>query len=156
MPSVITVEQLAEMVCRALDIPAKDNVENLSEILRPALSKAHDEAIERQRLFPSRSPRMKPSAAAASERASHSRRRSPSRHVSENGTLRCGDLETECANVVCPECLSDNVEVREYDFGICQQTGYHDTGERFQCRTCGAAGDIADLVRTVAAGRARD
>jgi hypothetical protein len=36
MPSVITVEQLAEMVCRALDIPAKDNAENLSEILRPA------------------------------------------------------------------------------------------------------------------------
>ena len=46
MPSVITVEQLAEMVCRALDIPAKDHAENLSEILRPALSKTRDEAIE--------------------------------------------------------------------------------------------------------------
>ncbi len=45
MPSVITVEQLAEMVCRALDIPAKDNAENLSEILRPALSKTREEAI---------------------------------------------------------------------------------------------------------------
>jgi tRNA(Ile)-lysidine synthase TilS/MesJ len=45
MASVITVEQLAKMVCRALDIPAKDNVENLSEILRPALSKTRDEAI---------------------------------------------------------------------------------------------------------------
>jgi hypothetical protein len=45
MPSVITVEQLAEMVCRALDIPAKDNAENLSEILRPALSKTRDGAI---------------------------------------------------------------------------------------------------------------
>jgi hypothetical protein len=45
MASVITVEQLAKMVCRALDIPAKDNVENLSEILRPALSKTCDEAI---------------------------------------------------------------------------------------------------------------
>lgn len=45
MAIVITVEQLAEMVCRALDVPAKDNVENLSEILRPALSKTRDEAI---------------------------------------------------------------------------------------------------------------
>jgi hypothetical protein len=45
MPSVITVEQLAEMVCRALDIPAKDHAENLSEILRPALSKTRDRAI---------------------------------------------------------------------------------------------------------------
>jgi hypothetical protein len=45
MASVITVEQLAEMVCRSLDIPAKDNAERLSEILRPALSKATDEAI---------------------------------------------------------------------------------------------------------------
>jgi hypothetical protein len=45
MPSVIRVEQLAEMVCRALDIPAKDHAENLSEILRPALSQTRDEAI---------------------------------------------------------------------------------------------------------------
>jgi len=45
MPSVITVERLAEMVCRALDIPAKDNAENLSEILRPALIKTREEAI---------------------------------------------------------------------------------------------------------------
>jgi hypothetical protein len=45
MPSVITVEQLAEMVCRALDIPAKDNAESLSAILRPALSRTRDEAI---------------------------------------------------------------------------------------------------------------
>lgn len=45
MPSVITVEQLAEMVCRALDIPAKDHAENLSEILRPAMSKTRDRAI---------------------------------------------------------------------------------------------------------------
>ena len=45
MPSVITVEQLAEMVCRALDIPAKDNAENLTEILRTAMSKTRDQAI---------------------------------------------------------------------------------------------------------------
>jgi len=45
MPSVIRVEQLAEMVCRALDIPAKDNAENLTEILRTAMSTTRDQAI---------------------------------------------------------------------------------------------------------------
>jgi len=57
---------------------------------------------------------------------------------------------------VCLECLSGNVEIREYNFGICQQTGYHDAGERFRCRACGATGDAADLARPVAAGCARD
>ena len=47
----------------------------------------------------------------------------------------------------CPECLSDDVEVHEYDFGICPQTDYHDAGERFRCRACGAIGDADDLVR---------
>ncbi len=46
----------------------------------------------------------------------------------------------------CPKCLSDDVEVREYDFGICSETGYHDAGERFRCRACGATGDADDLV----------
>ena len=46
----------------------------------------------------------------------------------------------------CPECLSDNVDVHEYDFGICRETGYHDAGERFRCRACGATGDADDLV----------
>jgi len=45
-----------------------------------------------------------------------------------------------------PECGSDKVEVRPYDFGTCQQTGYHDAGERFECRNCGATGDADDLV----------
>ena len=45
MPGVITVEQLAEMVCKALDIPTKDNAENLTEILRPAMTKTRDQAI---------------------------------------------------------------------------------------------------------------
>ncbi|MEO8594055.1 MAG: hypothetical protein ABI759_12100 [Candidatus Solibacter sp.] len=45
MPSVITVEQLAERVCRALDIPAKDNAENLTEILRTAMSETREQAI---------------------------------------------------------------------------------------------------------------
>ena len=45
MPSVITVEQLAEMVCRALDIPARDNAENLTAILRTALTETGDHAV---------------------------------------------------------------------------------------------------------------
>ena len=45
MPSVITVERLAEMVCRALAIPAKDNAENLTGILRTALTETGDRAI---------------------------------------------------------------------------------------------------------------
>ena len=48
---------------------------------------------------------------------------------------------------MCPECLSDDIEVSEFDFGICPQTGYHDAGERFRCRACGATGDADDLVR---------
>ena len=65
-------------------------------------------------------------------------------------------METGRADVACPECLSGDVEIREYDFGICWQTGYHDAGERFRCRACRATGDAADLVRTVAAGCDRD
>ena len=48
---------------------------------------------------------------------------------------------------MCPECLSNDIEVREYDFGVCPQTGYHDAGERFRCLACGATGDVDDLVR---------
>jgi hypothetical protein len=47
---------------------------------------------------------------------------------------------------MCPECLSDNVETWEYDYGVCPQTGYHDAGERFKCHDCGATGDADDLV----------
>lgn len=45
MPSVITPEVLAERVCRTLDLPAKDHAENLTEILRAALTEARDQAI---------------------------------------------------------------------------------------------------------------
>jgi rubredoxin len=47
---------------------------------------------------------------------------------------------------MCPECGSDEVTAEEYDFGICRETGYHDAGERFRCRACGAEGDAEDLV----------
>jgi rubredoxin len=46
---------------------------------------------------------------------------------------------------MCPECGSDEVTVQEYDFGICRETGYHDAGERFRCRACGATGDTDEL-----------
>ena len=45
MPSVITPENLAERVCRTLDLPARDHAENLTEILRVALTEARDQAI---------------------------------------------------------------------------------------------------------------
>ena len=46
---------------------------------------------------------------------------------------------------MCPECGSDQVAIHEFNFGVCQQTGYHDAGQRFQCRACGATGDADEL-----------
>ena len=45
MPSVISVEQLAERVCRTLNLPAKDNAESLAKMLRTALIETRDRAI---------------------------------------------------------------------------------------------------------------
>ena len=45
MPDIITPEQLAERLCRTLNIPPKDHAENLTEILRVALTETRDEAI---------------------------------------------------------------------------------------------------------------
>ena len=45
----------------------------------------------------------------------------------------------------CPECLSEEITVHQYDFGTCPETGYHDAGERFRCGACGAEGDADDL-----------
>ncbi len=50
----------------------------------------------------------------------------------------------------CPECLGEHIEVREFNFGVCPETGYHDAGERFHCLDCGATGDADDLVVEVA------
>ena len=46
---------------------------------------------------------------------------------------------------MCPECESDSIVIEQYDYGTCPETGYHDAGERFQCRDCGATGDVSDL-----------
>ncbi len=45
MQGVITTEKLAERVCRALDVPAKDNAESITEMLRTALTETRDRAI---------------------------------------------------------------------------------------------------------------
>jgi len=45
MRGMITPERLAERVCRALDVPAKDNAEGITEMLRTALTETCDRAI---------------------------------------------------------------------------------------------------------------
>ena len=45
MRGVITPESLAERVCRTLNIPAKENAESLTEMLRTALTETRDGAI---------------------------------------------------------------------------------------------------------------
>lgn len=44
---------------------------------------------------------------------------------------------------MCPECGSLRVAITPYDYGRCSQTGYHDAGERFRCRDCGASARVA-------------
>jgi len=51
---------------------------------------------------------------------------------------------------MCPECESYNLVIKPYDYGICRETGYHDAGERFDCRDCGATGDVSDLASSPA------
>lgn len=46
---------------------------------------------------------------------------------------------------MCPECGSSNFAIKQYDYGVCSETGYHDAGEQFHCRECGARGDVDDL-----------
>lgn len=45
MPSVITPEKLAERVCRALNIAAKENAEGVTETLRVGLTEACEQAV---------------------------------------------------------------------------------------------------------------
>jgi hypothetical protein len=44
----------------------------------------------------------------------------------------------------CPDCGSDHLEFREYDYGTCSETGYHDAGVLAHCNNCGATCDIRD------------
>ncbi len=45
MRGIITPERMAERVCRALDVPAKDNAESITEMLRTALTETRDRSI---------------------------------------------------------------------------------------------------------------
>jgi hypothetical protein len=47
---------------------------------------------------------------------------------------------------VCPMCGSGDVRVFEYDFGVCSQTGYSNSGERFECSRCGTSGESDELL----------
>lgn len=47
---------------------------------------------------------------------------------------------------MCPECGSDNVRIAHYDFGRCQETGYRDAGDRYECIECGYYGEPSELV----------
>ncbi len=49
----------------------------------------------------------------------------------------------------CPECLSVAISCVAFDGGVEADTGYHDAGEQFVCRDCGARGDSADVAWTV-------
>ncbi len=55
---------------------------------------------------------------------------------------------------MCPECGSSSVAIKQYDYGVCAETGYHDAGEQFHCRECGARGDADDLFTPPAEFRA--
>ena len=48
----------------------------------------------------------------------------------------------------CPECLSVAISCVAFDGGVEADTGYHDAGEQFVCRDCGARGDAADVAWT--------
>jgi hypothetical protein len=54
----------------------------------------------------------------------------------------------------CPECGSTNLTIREYDYGRCRETGYHDAGEMFWCLECGEMGDASDAI--VESGETRE
>jgi hypothetical protein len=47
---------------------------------------------------------------------------------------------------MCPECNSNNIAIKFYDYGTCPQTGYHDAGEYFECNDCGATGEVSELA----------
>ena len=49
----------------------------------------------------------------------------------------------------CPSCGSDAVRCMPFNFGVCPETGYHNSGERFMCSQCGHAGDAEEIDRLV-------
>lgn len=53
----------------------------------------------------------------------------------------------------CPQCGDQDLRMFPYDIGTCSQTGYHDAGERWECRTCGAVSDGEELEMQRGGGR---
>lgn len=43
--------------------------------------------------------------------------------------------------IECPLCGSPDIYLFDYDYGIDNETGYHDHGLRFQCRECKEEGN---------------
>src|SRR5450755_2467479 len=52
---------------------------------------------------------------------------------------QCVCCDCEIVNT-CPQCSGENLGSGTYDYGIDRDTGYADSGERYHCRDCGAAG----------------
>lgn len=50
---------------------------------------------------------------------------------------------------MCPECGSNDIVIEHYDCGVCRETGYHDAGEMYHCRECGARGDADEIDATL-------
>jgi hypothetical protein len=59
-------------------------------------------------------------------------------------TLEVGKCCETYIDTRCPDCGSDDLDFREYDFGVCSETGYHDAGVRAICRACGSENDERD------------
>ena len=52
---------------------------------------------------------------------------------------------------MCPECGSNNIVIEHYECGVCRETGYHDAGEMYHCRECGACGGADEINATLPA-----
>jgi hypothetical protein len=72
-------------------------------------------------------------------------------HVSEIG-MCCSECvsafqaqEDAEPALCCPMCLGTDLRAERYDF-IERETGYHDAGERYECRSCGSMGEADELV----------
>lgn len=56
------------------------------------------------------------------------------------------EAEAERFAARCPECAGTDLRGVRYDFGTDPETGYREAGERFACRTCGATGDVSEVI----------
>lgn len=66
----------------------------------------------------------------------------------------CGDCNGsgETVELACPHCGSDNVEIRNFDFGTDPDTGYHDSGTVAVCAACNCVSEVGDFEERSACG----